>query len=270
MSSLQALWRRRDLVRTLASSDFKARYRRLGLGVVWAVVTPLVQGLVIAAVFSLLRRGAGRELVPGEATSFPFALFVLTGIMPWQFFLSAMLGGSRSLLDAGQIVQRVRLPRAALPTATIAAQLYNLAFMLGVLLLIVAGFAFERLGRLWLLPAAVVLLVGLAYGIALTFATLQVRFRDLEPLMQAATIVWFWVTPIIYGLHEFGLSEHPAVQNLIRVNPMTGVVGLFRSAYLGLPVDAWATVSSAAWTLVLLVLGWRVFTRREATVADFL
>lgn len=263
MSSLQALWRRRDLVQTLASSDFKARYRRLGLGVVWAVVTPLVQGLVIAAVFSLLRRGEARY-------PFPFALFVLTGIMPWQFFLSAMLGGSRSLLDAGQIVQRVRLPRAALPTATIAAQLYNLAFMLGVLLLIVAAFAFDRLGRLWLLPAGVLLLVGLSYGIALTFATLQVRFRDVEPLMQAATMVWFWVTPIIYGLHEFGLNEHPAVQNLIRANPMTGVVGLFRAAYLGLPVDAWATVSAAAWTLFLLLVGWRVFTRREATVADFL
>ncbi len=263
MDSLQALWRRRDLVRTLASSSFKSRYRRLGLGVMWAVITPLIQGLLIAAVFTIL----GRADLAGP---FPYALYVLTGIMPWQFFVSAMLGGSGSLLEAGQIVQRVRLPRAALPTAVVVANLYNLAFMLGVLLLLVGAFALERMGQLYLLPAAVALLILLPYGIALTFSTLQVRYRDIDPMLQAAVMAWFWVTPIIYPFFFDRLAEHPLVMNLIRANPMTGVVGLFRSAYVGLPVDLWATVSSVAWTAFFLVVGWRVFTRREATVADYL
>jgi len=263
LDSLQALWRRRDLVRTLAASDFKSRYRRLGLGLVWAVVTPLVQGLLIAAVFSILNR----EQLAGP---FPYALYVLTGIMPWQFFTSAMLGGSVALLDAGQIVQRVRLPRAALPTAAVITHLYNLAFMLGVLALIVAAFAAERMGQLYLLPAAIVLLILLPYGIALTFATLQVRYRDVEPFLHAVVMAWFWVTPIIYPFFFEPLQAHPLVVNLIRANPMTGVVGLFRSAFLELPVDTWATVSSVVWTVFFLVVGWRVFTRREATVADYL
>jgi ABC-type polysaccharide/polyol phosphate export permease len=128
----------------------------------------------------------------------------------------------------------------------------------------------DLLVQLYLLPVAVLLLLSLAYGIALALATLQVRYRDVDPLLQTAILAWFWVTPIIYPLNDPRLVAHPLIQDLIRANPVTGVVGMFRSALVGLPVDAWATISTVGWTVLLLVLGWRVFTRREATVADFL
>lgn len=263
MNSLQALWRRRDLVHVLAVSDVKARYRRLGLGVVWAAVTPLFQGVVIAIVFSVVGRFS--DVIP-----FPFALYVLTGVMPWQFFVSAMMGGTKSLLEAGSIVQRVALPRMALPTANVAANFYQLIFTLVALLVIVAAMRFDLLHQLYLLPAAVAMLVALAYGMALTFSTLLVRFRDLDPILQSATLAWFWITPIIYSLHDTRLEEHPVIQNIIRANPITGMVGLFRSAYLGMPVDGWATLATVGWTVFFLVVGWRVFSRREATIADFI
>jgi ABC-type polysaccharide/polyol phosphate export permease len=250
-------------VHVLAASDFKSRHRRMGLGVVWAAVTPLFQGLVIAVVFSVVGRfDAG---IP-----FPFALYVLTGVMPWQFFTAAMMGGTKSLLESGSIVQRVAVPRLALPMATVAANLYNLVFTLVALLAIVAIFAFDRLGQIYLLPIAVTMLIGLALGMALTLCTILVRYRDLDPFLQTVIVAWFWVTPMIYRLDDSRLVHHPLIQNLIRANPITGMVGMFRAAYVGLPLDLWSTVSTAAWTVFFLVLGWRVFTRREATIADFI
>jgi ABC-type polysaccharide/polyol phosphate export permease len=263
MNSLQALWSRRDLVHVLAASDFKSRHRRFGLGVAWAAVTPLFQGAVIAVVFTAVGRFS-------EAIPFPYALYVLTGVMPWQFFSAAVVGGSRSVLDNGPIVLSRGMPRAALPTASVLANLYGLVFTLGALLLIVGVVRVDLLVQIYLLPVAVLLLLLLAYGIALALATLQVRFRDVDPLLQTAILAWFWVTPIIYPFNDPRLAAHPLIQDLIRVNPVTGVVGMFRSAFVGLPVDAWATISTVGWTVLLLVVGWRVFTRREATVADFL
>lgn len=263
MGSVQALWRRRDLVGALAGSEFKSRYRRLGLGVTWAVLNPLVQSLVIALVFSTLRAF-------GDLDGVPYVLFLMAGMMPWNFFVSTLTGGTNSLLESRQILQRVAMPRAALPTASLVVNLFNFAFMLGTLLVIVAIGAIERMTQIWMLPLAVALNVGLVYGMTLLTSSLQVRYRDVGQLVGAALLAWFWVTPIVYPITFEPLTRHTLVQSVIRANPMTGIVSLYRAALLRFPVDWVAVGWSAGWAAFFLIVGWVVFSRREATVADFL
>ena len=259
MGSVQALWDRRDLVGALASSQFKGRYRRLGLGVAWAVINPIVQAVLIAVVFHYLVR---------FKLEFPYALLVLTGIMPWNFLVTAIAAGTTSVLDSASIVERVSLPRVALPTATIIVSLLNFAFMLATLLVITAVLAPGRLGWIWLLPPAVAIQVALLYGIVLVTSTLHVRYRDVGQLVQAATLAWFWATPVIYPMSVLG--GRPLLEGLARANPMTGVISLYRAAFLHLPIDGWAVIGTLGWTVVFLVAGWRLFLRRESTIADFI
>lgn len=262
-SSVQALWRRRDLAVVLASSEFKSRYRRLGLGVIWAVLNPLVQSLLIALVFTVGLRGLSASV------DVPFALFVLTGMMPWSFFAGALTGGTMSLTESGQIVQRVALPKAALPTASLMVAMANYAFVLATLLGIVAVWAFDRLDLVWTLPAVLVVHVALLYGMTLLTSSLQVRYRDVGQLVGAAVLAWFWVTPVIYPL-SIVAEGHPLVASLIRANPMTGIVSGYRTALLDLPLDATAAWWSVGWAGFFVLAGWAVFRRREGTVADFL
>jgi ABC-type polysaccharide/polyol phosphate export permease len=263
VSSVQALWDRRGLIYALAATQFKGRYRRLGLGVVWSVVNPLIQAGLIAVVFQVLARD--RPLPGGFA--FPYALFVLSGNMPWAFFTSGLSGGTTSILENSGMVQRVALPRTVFPTASMASALLNFAFMLGTVVVLVAILASERLVSVWLLPAPVLLECLLFFGMSLLTATLTVRYRDIGQLVNAATGAWFWVTPIIYPL-EFIDSQ--TLRDVIRVNPMTGVISLYRGALLDLPVDGVAVAWSCAFAAVFLLVGWQVFRRREGTVADFI
>jgi ABC-type polysaccharide/polyol phosphate export permease len=246
-------------VLALATTAFKGRYRRLGLGVLWAVINPLIQGLLIAAVF--------RYLVHLDL-GFPFALFVLAGVMPWNFFVTALGTGTTSITDSGDIVQRVAVPRMAIPTAALLTNLFHFAFAVVTLLVLCAALAVGRMGQVWMLPAAILLQVGLLGGLTLLLSPLQVRYRDIGPAVGAASLAWFWATPIAYPL--FVLHDAPALQAIVRANPMTGVVSLYRAALLHLPLDGWALLASAGWTVALLGVGWVVFSRRERTVADFI
>lgn len=261
VGSVQVLWQRRDLVSALATSEFKGRYRRLGLGVLWAVINPLVQGTLIAVVFGLL--------VPGRFSfGFPYALFVLAGIVPWSLFVTALVSGTGSVLDRGSIVDRVALPRRAFPAATLLTNLINSSFMFGTLFLIVAVLAPGRLGGIWLLPGAIVLQTGLIFGVTLLTSILVVRYRDVAQFVTAATTAWFWATPVAYPPSV--LTGHRLLEPLVTANPMTGVVSLYRGAFLHLPVDGVAVLASLAWTVVLVMVGWVVFGSKEATIADHL
>jgi ABC-type polysaccharide/polyol phosphate export permease len=257
--SIQALWRRRDLVYALATSEFKGRYRRLGLGVLWAVINPLVQALLIAAV---LRHLVRFSIGP------PYALFVLTGIMPWTFFVSALTSGTSSILDSADIVQRVAVPRAALPTSSLLTNLLNFMFVIATLIVACVAFAVDRMALVWALPAAVALEIALVYGLTLLTSTLHVRYRDLGQLVTAGLLVWFWATPLVYPISI--LDNSPVLQAVVRANPMTGVLSLYRTSLLHIPLDGVAAAAAAGWTAVLLAVGWVVFSKREATVADFI
>jgi ABC-type polysaccharide/polyol phosphate export permease len=200
--------------------------------------------------------------------SSPYALFVLAGIMPWNFFVTALTTGTTSILDSGDIVQRVAVPRAALPTANLMSNLFNFGFVLATLLIICAAFDIGRMSRVWILPAAVVLQVGLVYGLTLLTSALHVRYLDLGQLVMAGALAWFWLTPIVYPISI--LDGVPALQAAVRANPMTGVISLYRTALLHMPLDGWAVVGSIGWAAAMIAIGWAVFARREATVADFI
>lgn len=251
------LWRHRDVLAMLARTDFQVRYKRATLGVLWAVVVPLVQAAVLAAVFSRVLR---------LASSQDYAVFVLSGVLPWTYFATSATAGATAVVDGAEITEKVWFPRAMLPIVPALANFagFAVALVLMVAIMPIFGVVPDQ-NLLWLVPACG-LLVAFTAAFSLVAAALHVYFRDVRYLVQAGLLVWFYATPVIYPLR---LAR--GLKPLLEANPMTGILGLFRAATSGAePHWLLDAAIALAWTLALLVIAVEVYRRRDRVLVDLL
>lgn len=254
---LRELRRSWPLLVALSRQNFYVRYRRAALGVLWAVGLPLVQAMVLAFVFSRVLRVGRVE---------HFAVFVLTGITVWNFFNTSVQAAATSIVDQSSISTRVYFPRMVFPLVAVGSNLYGYGLSVLVLLaaVVIDGIGLD-LGLLWIVPGTVLLLV-LTSSLSIVLAGLHVYFRDLRYIVQAAFIAWLYMTPIIYSVEQAGRYG-----DLLVLNPVTGVVLLFRAAIIG--QDAYfipAILSSIAWTLGLSAIGLALHRRYDRVFSDLL
>lgn len=216
------LWHSRDLVVMLARKDFVARFRRATIGMAWAVGLPLIQAVVLAAVFSAVAR------VKTPGVNYP--TFVYTGTLAWSFFSGTITGASTAIVDQAGMASKIYFPRAVLPIVTVVSNVF--AFLPSMVLLIVFALAFGvplGLHTFLLIPAALTL-IALASSFALVAAALHVYFRDMRYIVQAAVLPWFWASAVFFPLSYL---HHGVLKTLILLNPATGVIVLFRAAIVG-------------------------------------
>ncbi|HVT77698.1 MAG TPA: ABC transporter permease [Acidimicrobiales bacterium] len=226
------VWRSRGLIAVLARKDFFVRYRRTSFGLLWAVGLPLLQAMILTLVFGHLLRSHAPD----------YAAYVFAGMVPWSYFSSTLGGGATAIVDNSSLSNRIYFPRAVLPLVSAVSAMYSVAVSVAILVVMCLGFGVHLGPKLLLLIPGVVLVAVLASAFSLVLAALHVYFRDVRFLVTAALTVWLYVTPIIFSIDQLPRSLRP----FVRVNPMTGVVELFRFATVG---------ASSNWTLSLLVTG---------------
>jgi ABC-type polysaccharide/polyol phosphate export permease len=255
---LADVWASRRLLALLARKDFYVRFRRASFGVLWAVGMPVIQAAVLAVVFSRIVRFE----VEGNYPTFVFA-----GILPWTFFNQCVTAGTTSVVDGAQLATKVYFPRALLPLVVVGTGYYML--LPGVAVLIVMMFTLAGgvgLHALMLVPGLVALLL-LSAGFALVLSALFVYFRDLRFVIQAALLVWFWITPVVYPIER----APGGLRTLIELNPVSGVILLFRFGALGGTIEApVAIVSMIGWAIALLVVGLLLQRRFDRVMVDLL
>jgi lipopolysaccharide transport system permease protein len=252
---LRDLRRQLHLLPVLARQDFTARYRSASLGMVWSVVLPLLQGAVLAVVFThIVRIQVG--------ASYP--IFVISGVNTWNYFSTSILTGSTSIADTSSLAGRVYFPRLLLAAMPCASGLPSYAIANGVLLILMAAFHVGYTWRIALLPLVMLLASLLAFAVGAIAAMLHVYYRDVRYLVTAAILVWFYATPVIYPLtrtHQF--------QPYIVANPATGLVQAVRWCVLGTATDAGrGVVISIGWLLGLLVVVIAAYRRYERVAVD--
>jgi len=202
----------------LARADFRVRYKRAYLGLVWAVLLPLVQATVLAAVFShfvRLQHGAGAN----------YAVFVLAGVLPWSYFASSVTAGSTAIVDGSDLTDKLWFPRAILPIASALANLVGLLVSMVALAAATLAFGVPLSPDLVLLVPGCVLLVLLTGALSLVLSALHAYFRDVRYIVQAALLIGFYVSPIIYP--PYLLQRY---SGFLDFNPITGVLDVFRQA----------------------------------------
>ena len=253
------LVRYRELFGSLFRRDFRARYKGSYLGIVWSLANPLILMGVYLLLFSVLWS------VVDTIDHYP--LYLLSGLAVWVFFATSLQSASRSMVDYSELIRKVRFPRQLVAFSTVATQLVAFAAMLAVLI-VIDLIVLDRVRGVFLvaIPLAA-LVVCLVAGLALAIASANVVFRDIEHIVSAALLPWFFLTPVLYTFDQF--AGHPTLQQLLRWgNPITPPIEALRGPlYLGkLPhwTDVLYTVGVAA---VALALGAWVFSKVDDRIA---
>jgi len=247
------LWAHRELLYFLTWRDVKVRYKQTLLGAMWALLQPLLLMLIFTFVFG--------RLVGVKSEGVPYPLFAFAGLLPWMFFANAVTNSGNSLVSNSNLIKKVYFPRIIIPTASVAAGLVELG--IGFLLLIVLMF-YYGVGlhlSLLLLPLLLILLTLLALGVGMWMSALNVKYRDVRYALPFLIQLWLFASPVIYPVPG-------RWRWLMALNPMTGIVQGFRSAFFGRPFD-WSTLGlSAVITLMILVFSTFTFSRVERSFAD--
>lgn len=239
---------------TLSRKNFQVRYKRAVFGVMWAVLQPAFQALVLTLVFL-------KVFHAGAVDHFP--LFVLSGLLPWTFFTQCLSAGTASVVENGSLVRKIALPLQVFPFAAIGGN--AIAFAAALPILLVSGLVVGTIGwQLLLLPLALVLQLLAVAGLATLTSSLYPAFRDVRYLVESSVLVGLYLTPVLYPPERLpGLA-----QQILRFNPMTGVLALYRAAFLSREVDWLSVGASALVGVLLLAIGLAVFRRRSDEFAD--
>jgi lipopolysaccharide transport system permease protein len=249
------LLRARGLLVMLARQDFAARYRSAVLGLAWTVFLPLLQGAVLALVFTHVVK---------VHTDVPYAGFVLVGMATWGYLNGALSAASTSIVDGGALATKVYFPRLVLPSVAPTSGLVGYALSMVVAVGVSIGQQGEVHWQLVVLPAAMVLAFLLITSLSAVTALLHVWFRDVRYVVTALLLIAFYATPVIYPL-----SLAKGLEPYVIANPATGVVQLARWCVFGSADRVGVSVAvTAAWTVVLLVITVVSYARHERTACD--
>jgi ABC-type polysaccharide/polyol phosphate export permease len=260
MSTYADLIRYRELFANLFRRDLQAKYRGSALGVLWTIANPIMLMGVYLLVFGVVWKT--RFTTGGH-----YPLFLLAGLAVWTFFAAALQSSSRSMLDNANLIRKTRFPRQLVPLSVVGAHLVSFAAML-ILLLIVNAIALPRARatELLALPLAV-LVVALVSGLALAIASLNVLFRDVEFIVAALLVPWFFLTPILYPLSQ--VAQHRHVVAVIHwANPLSPAVEAIRAPLFLGTLPRWSdALYLVVASVVSLALGAFVFTRVDDQIA---
>ena len=273
------IWVYRALLLSLVRKELSVKYKNSALGFAWSMLNPALTLVVYYIVFQIVFKNG----IP------QFAIFLLCGLVLWNFFSSALTGATSSVVANAGIVKKVAFPREVLPLASVGSSLVFL-FLQAVVLVIALAIARDipAFTYLPLLIPALVDLVLLASALAVFLAAVNVYYRDTQHLLEILLMAWFWATPVVYAYET--LAVPLARHNLgwaFFINPVTAIVITFqRILYAKVsPVGASGAVvkilpsSSPAWYLgqlgivfvvsaVLFVLALIVFGRMEGNFAE--
>jgi lipopolysaccharide transport system permease protein len=260
--------RNRDLLGELVRRDLRARYRGSNLGILWSLFNPIIYMAIYSVVFSQFMR------FPIKGAAYP--VFLLSGLLAWNFFSQALLTSINSVLGNAAIVKKVAFPWVLLPLSAVIAAFIN--YLISLVLLIPVAIIFRaQLGLpLLALPLLVLLTFTLALGLSLLVAAGNVYFRDLEYLLNIVLQVGFFLTPIIYSMDAIG---HALASNslkaevfgaALRLNPMAWVATSFQDviAFNRWPTQLLGLLYSGVFSLVVLALGLVVFGRLQGRFAE--
>ncbi len=246
------------LLSNLILRDFRIRYRNMSLGVFWSLLNPLVMMAVLTFIFTRVFSGAS---VPN------FHVFVLCGIIPFNFFAVAWVSGTISIYQNSGLVKKVILPREIVPISTVLANCIHFLIQIALLVAVVLSAGYQMNGYWALLPVVFGLEVVFVCGLSLISSALDVYFRDIRYVVESANTVLFWLVPIFYSFTAVPYRFHA----LYQYNPIAAVVLACRNILL----EGKAPPSTLLYKLFFvstffLVTGLLLFGRLKRKFADYL
>ena len=244
------------ILQQLVSKDFKLRYRRSVLGVVWSVLNPLLMMMIMSFVFSYFLRGSSVENYP---------LYLIVGNITFNLMNEATSSGLTSIIGAASLLKKVRVDRWVFPVQKVLSAVVNFAFSLFAVVIVMLYFRVVPTWHLvWMLPSLLLLML-FCIGVSMLISALAVFFRDMIHLWSVAITAWMYLTPIFWDLSFLTNSAAPRIVLwVVKANPMYNYLEMMRCAivYQSSPT-ATVLLLGVAWAAVALLLGILVFRKTE-------
>lgn len=240
----------RELLKNFVVRDLKLKYKNSILGYFWSLLDPLLTMLLFIVVFSVFMKI--------KVENYP--VFLITGILPWNFLQMSLNGSLMSLVQSRQLIRKIYFPRQLLPYSVVITYLVNLLLSFLVLIPILFYYKIPVTWNILYLPLAVVLLTMIALGLSLFLSVLFVFFYDTLYASNSITRLWFYLSPIIYPV----ATVPEAFRSIYMLNPITPVICLFRTGFLGTEPPAMIfIIYSVVVALLLFVAGAWFFHKAE-------
>jgi ABC-type polysaccharide/polyol phosphate export permease len=245
------------LLKNLILKDFRIRYRNMSLGMFWSLLNPLVMLAVYDFVFTKIFRNPAQH----------FSLFILCGILPFNFFATAWMTGTNSIVENAGLIKRVPVPREIVPVASVLSNVLHLVIQMGLLVgfVLTAGLS---VNIYWLyLPLLWGLELVFVCGCALLFSAINVYIRDTRYFVESATLVLFWLVPIFYSFS----AVPQRFKDLYQYNPIAALVLAMRDIVLDAKAPSDVLMMKLTFVSILaLGAGVLVFRRLKPRFFDYL
>jgi lipopolysaccharide transport system permease protein len=237
------------LIKHMTWRSLASRYRGSALGFLWTLVNPIMLMFVYTFVFKIIFQQ--------HAKGAPFEVYLMTGILAWNFFSTAAIQASVSLVSGASLVNKSTFPRIVLPVSAVLANAVNYVVALPLLFAFIVISGVRLTPSIFLLPCVLLLLTIIAIGLGALLASLMPFFQDLQHLIEVFFTMWLFLTPIVY---DISLIPEPWRQ-WYALNPMVGIVEFIHTVFLGQTLHAKSLAISVVGSLGILLIGLWVFRR---------
>jgi len=255
--NFRELWAFRELLYFLAWRDVKVKYKQMALGVIWAVLQPVLTMVIFTVLFGRFAK------MPSDGV--PYPIFVFIGLLPWQYFAAVLGHSTNSIVSSSQMITKIYFPRLFMPASTAIAALLDLAIASTILGFMMVYYHVSISPGALLIPLLLVLAIINAVGFGMWFSALNVRYRDIQFAIPFIIQIWMFATPVIYPSSLFG----DRYGLMLALNPMGGVNEAFRPAVLGhLPFPRASLAISSTVGIMVFVSGMFYFRRVERYFSD--
>lgn len=251
ISIIKELYEYREMIFSLVHKELRGKYKGSMLGFLWSLLIPLFQLMIYTIVFSIFMK-AGIE---------KFYIFLFVALIPWLFFSSCISGGSISIVQQKNLVQKIYFPRMVLPVSATISYFVNmlLCFIIVFAALFISGIGIE-IRVLWYLPIIMLIEFMMGLGVALLSSALTVYFRDLEYILSIVIMAWMYMTPILYPINQLSAN----LQKLLYLNPMTPVIVAYRDIlYYKHAPEMGTLIYAIVFGVITFIVGFVVFQKLQ-------
>jgi ABC-2 type transport system permease protein len=247
----------RQIIKSMAIKNLKSKYIGSSLGILWAIINPLLTMLVITFVFT--------KIMKIEIRHFP--LFVLSALLPWGFFASSISESATSMVSNAELLNRFIMLREVIPISIAFANFINFLFGFVVIMPLFVIFNPVIIKYVILLPFIISLHFIFTLGISLLFSIINVYFKDLQQLLGVVLMFLFWLTPVFYSIEMIPQKYHW----FIMANPNSCYVIIYRALlYNGSFGRMWMWLLAIVFALVSIISGYYLFITKESEILKYI
>lgn len=255
MKLIEDLKNYREFLKSNVKKDIRGKYKGSFLGVLWSFINPLLSVLVYAIIFPYIMRIEVEN----------YLIYLVTGIIPWTFFTSAINMGMISILCNANIIKKVYFPRIILPISSVTSCLVNFLISCIIILLFCIGSGIGISIHLIWLPLIAVIQYVMLLGLSFILSAVEMYMRDIEHIINFILSMAFYATPILYTPEAFPED----LSWLLDVNPMAYLVNAYRSIFFYKEVPDFSSLGIVAiFSIIIFLIGYAIFEKLQKGFAE--